>query len=246
MGFGGILGAIAQGLGTGMKGVADEAWKKEADDRKFKFYADESEKGRLHELDMQEKKFQQEKEMESIKHKNAISLAASRLRDGVGISGGNKDNINQFNDMSLAIEDGMKQIDSINQAIAESGGDKGRIAQLIEQRDRIQQGIDEIKKSDQYYALGNNSGLGERVRIKHNILSGGFMPEKYRPKEPVAEVALLPKVERPKMIDANDKEALEQARRDIDSRTLKEMSKRQIEQYGNNPMLNFYKSYYNR
>lgn len=50
MGFGGILASIAQGFGGGMMKVADEAWKKQAEERKYQFYAEENEKDRKSKL----------------------------------------------------------------------------------------------------------------------------------------------------------------------------------------------------
>lgn len=74
MGLGGILASMAQGFGGSMVKIADEAWKKEAEDRKFKFYADESEKDRVHKSDEAEKQRAWDKEKIGIEHANQVAL----------------------------------------------------------------------------------------------------------------------------------------------------------------------------
>lgn len=56
----------------------------------------------------------------------------------------------------------------------------------------------------------------------------------------------LPTVEEPKMINANDEGALKKAQNDIFSRKIQEMSRKQVEQYGNDPYLQFMKSQYKK
>ncbi|HHE3502609.1 TPA: hypothetical protein ACPDKO_000098 [Pasteurella multocida] len=181
MGFGGILAAMAQGLGTGMVKVADEGWKKAADERKFKFYADENEKGRAHDFDLADHKFEQEKEMEGIRHKNKISEMAFSARQSAK-SSVNKDNINRFNDIKKAIETGEQQILAINKAIDDAAGNEKEIARLNSIKAGIQKEIQLRRESSEFYELGQNSGLGDETAMQHYISSGGFVPEKYKPK----------------------------------------------------------------
>ncbi|HED4451849.1 hypothetical protein [Pasteurella multocida] len=181
MGFGGILAAMAQGLGTGMIKVADEGWKKAADERKFKFYADENEKGRAHDFALADHKFEQEKQMEDIKTRNAIALMAHKTRMGAK-SSVNKDNINRFNDIRKAIEQGEKQISAINAAIENAAGNEKEIARLNSIKEGIQKEINSRMESEEFYELGQNSGLGYEIAMQHYISSGGFVPEKYKPK----------------------------------------------------------------
>ncbi|HDR1420414.1 TPA: hypothetical protein QB189_002393 [Pasteurella multocida] len=244
MGFGGILAAMAQGLGTGMVKVADEGWKKAADERKFKFYADENEKGRAHDFALNDRKFEHEKQMEDIKTRNAISLMAHKARMGAK-SSVNKDNINRFNDIKKAIETGEQQILAINKAIDDAAGNEKEIARLNSIKAGIQKEIQLRRESSEFYELGQNSGLGDETAMQHYISSGGFVPEKYKPKqEPIVEI--VPTVEKPNMINANDEGALKKAQDDIFSRKIQDMSRKQTEQYGNNPYSNFMKHHYNR
>ncbi|HDR0611605.1 TPA: hypothetical protein QBZ44_000427 [Pasteurella multocida] len=246
MGFGGILAAMAQGLGTGMVKVADEGWKKAADERKFKFYADENEKGRAHDFALADHKFEQEKQMEDIKTRNAIALMAHQTR--ANAKSGNspeKKFINEFDSILEAFNQNKNRIGEIDD-------------QLKKPKDLSKDEIDKLKQQ-RSVLIGQNDRIANDDRIRNEVMSGKYgerMISSYNiaveplRKSPVTiqepSMQPLPTVEEPKMINANDEGALKKAQNDIFSRKLQDMSRKQTEQYGNNPYSNFMKYYYNR
>lgn len=86
MGLGGILAALAQGFGGGMVKVADEAWKKDAEDRKYKFYSEESQKDRDFKSSEAEKQFGRDKETLAIKHSYEKDLQNDRYAKEIGLA----------------------------------------------------------------------------------------------------------------------------------------------------------------
>lgn len=69
MGFGGILAAMAQGLGTGIIKNVEQGWKSEETDKLLDWRAKEADKQRQHDF-----------ELEDHRSRNAISEAAARAR----------------------------------------------------------------------------------------------------------------------------------------------------------------------
>ena len=80
MGFGGILAAMAQGLGTGILKNVEQGWKNEETDKMLDWRTKESDKQRAFDAEQQDKKFQHEFELEDHRSRNAISEAAARAR----------------------------------------------------------------------------------------------------------------------------------------------------------------------
>ena len=80
MGFGGILAAMAQGLGTGIVKNVEQGWKNEETDKMLDWRTKESDKQRAFDAEQQDKKFQHEFELEDHRSRNAISEAAARAR----------------------------------------------------------------------------------------------------------------------------------------------------------------------
>lgn len=80
MGWGGILGAMAQGLGTGIVKNVEQGWKDEETQKMLDWREKESEKQREFDSEQNEKKFQHEISMENIKHKNELVKAAYTAR----------------------------------------------------------------------------------------------------------------------------------------------------------------------
>lgn len=80
MGWGGILGAMAQGLGTGIVKNVEQGWKDEETQKLLDWRENESEKQREFDAEQNEKKFQHEISMENIRHKNELVKAAYTAR----------------------------------------------------------------------------------------------------------------------------------------------------------------------
>ncbi|HDR0725528.1 hypothetical protein [Pasteurella multocida] len=246
MGFGGILAAMAQGLGTGMVKVADEGWKKAADERKFKFYADESEKGRAHDLALNEKRFEQEKEMEGIKHKNRISeIAFSARQSAKNGSSPEKMFSNEFDSVLEAFNQNKSRIGEIDDQLKKPKGlSKDEIDKLKQQRSVLIGQNDRIANDDRIRNEVMSGKYGERMISSYNIAIEPLRKSPVTIQEPSMQP--LPTVEEPKMINANDEGALKKAQDDIFSRKIQDMSRKQIEKYGDNPYLKFMQSHYNR
>lgn len=80
MGWGGILGAMTQGLGTGIVKNVEQGWKDEETQKQLDWREKESEKQREFDSEQNEKKFQHEISMENIRHKNELVKAAYTAR----------------------------------------------------------------------------------------------------------------------------------------------------------------------
>ncbi|MBR8514501.1 hypothetical protein [Pasteurella multocida] len=246
MGFGGILAAMAQGLGTGMVKVADEGWKKAADERKFKFYADENEKGRAHDFALNDRKFEHEKQMEDIKTRNAISLEAHKARIGAKSNNSpEKKFINEFDSVLEAFNQNKNRIGEIDDQLKKPKGLlKGEIDKLKQQRSVLVEQNTRIANDDRIRNEVMSGKYGEQMISSYNIFVEPLRKSPVTIREPSMQP--LPTVEEPKMINANDEGALKKAQDDIFSRKIQDMSRKQTEQYGNNPYSNFMKYHYNR
>ncbi|MFC1070870.1 hypothetical protein ACFGZ3_03440 [Pasteurella multocida] len=161
MGFGGILAAMAQGLGTGMVKVADEGWKKAADERKFKFYADENEKGRAHDFALNDRKFEHEKQMEDIKTRNAISLEAHKARIGAKSSTSpEKKFINEFGSILETFNQNEERIGKIDELLSNP-------------KDLSTDQIDKLKQQ-RSVLVGQNDRIANDDRIRNEVMSGKY------------------------------------------------------------------------
>lgn len=244
MGFGGILAAMAQGLGTGMVKVADESWKKEADERKFKFYADESEKGRVHDLALNDRRFEQEKEMEGIRHKNRISEIAFSTRKSTK-NGDSPEKMfsNEFAEILRAFNQNGQEITLIDEQLQDNSLSHERMATLKQRKDVLIQQMKRVANDDRIRNEIMSGKYGEGVISNYNILIDPLRDKIASKQTAIQE---LPVVERPRMIDSEDEDALRKAQDDIYSKKVQSLSQKQIEQYGNDPYLNFMKHHYNR
>ncbi|MEB3489910.1 hypothetical protein ROV45_01975 [Pasteurella multocida] len=249
MGFGGILAAMTQGLGTGMVKVADEGWKKAADERKFKFYADENEKGRAHDFDLADHKFEHEKQMEDIKTRNAISLVAHKAR--IGAKNGNSPEkmfSNEFAEIMRAFNQNRQEIAFIDEQMQDSSLSPEIRNSLKQKRDVLISQMERVANDDRVRNEIMSGKYGEGVISNYNIAIEPFRKAQVVVQEPSMPKPTqpLPTVEKPKMVSAYDEGALKKAQDDIFSRKIQDMSRKQTEQYGNNPYSNFMKYHYNR
>ena len=81
MGLGGILAAMAQGLGTGVVKNVEQAWKNEETDKLLDWKEKESDKQRAFESDQLDKKHQHDFELEDHKTRNTISETVAKYRE---------------------------------------------------------------------------------------------------------------------------------------------------------------------
>ncbi|MBN6067407.1 hypothetical protein HYE54_01060 [Aggregatibacter actinomycetemcomitans] len=79
-GWGGILAAMAQGLGTGIVKNVEQGWKSEETDKMLDWRTKESDKQRAFESEQLDKKHQHDFALEDHKSRNAISEAAAKAR----------------------------------------------------------------------------------------------------------------------------------------------------------------------
>lgn len=119
MGFGGILAAMAQGLGTGMLKNVEQGWKNEETDKMLDWRTKESDKQRAFDAEQQDKKFQHEFELEDRKSHNTIREAIakagySRVHSGGSESQAQKDLTGAM--QVLGVYD--TQLNSLNEKLA--------------------------------------------------------------------------------------------------------------------------------
>lgn len=98
MGLGGILAAMAQGLGTGVVKNVEQAWKNEETAKLLDWKGKESDKQRAFESEQLDKKHQQDIELENIKLSNNISEATAIARikaKYARVSGGSGDGMKE-------------------------------------------------------------------------------------------------------------------------------------------------------
>ena len=80
MGFGGVLAAMAQGLGTGVIKNVEQGWKSEELDKTLNWREKEADKQRAFDSEQLDKKLKHDFEIEDHKTRNNISEAAAIAR----------------------------------------------------------------------------------------------------------------------------------------------------------------------
>lgn len=210
MGLGGVLAAMAQGLGTGVIKNVEQGWKNEELDKTLNWREKEADKQRAFENDQLDKKHQQDIELENIKLGNKISEATVTARikaryaraSGSGVDGMKEAQKNLTNAVQvLGIYD------------AKSGALKEELASTEDpaKRDAIIKQIDNIEKERSNY-LKSPSAIsafkgGEQTGRALYVANGGDM-DLYdpKPKEVAKEVkATVSSVAAParNMVDVN-------------------------------------------
>ena len=81
MGFGGVLAAMAQGLGTGVIKNVEQGWKNEELDKTLNWREKEADKQRAFDSEQLDKKHQHDFELEDHKTRNAISETVAKYRE---------------------------------------------------------------------------------------------------------------------------------------------------------------------
>lgn len=150
MGLGGILAAMAQGLGTGVVKNVEQAWKNEETDKLLDWKEKESDKQRAFESEQLDKKHQQDIELENIKLSNNISEATAIARikaKYARASGGSGDGMKEAQ-KNLT---GAVQVLGVYDAKLGALDDKLASTEDPAQRDVIRKQIDNIAKERSNY-----------------------------------------------------------------------------------------------
>ena len=211
MGLGGILAAMAQGLGTGVVKNVEQAWKNEETDKLLDWKEKESDKQRAFDDAQLDKKHQQDIELENIKLSNNISeataIARIKARYARASSGGGGDGMKEAQ-KNLT---GAVQVLGVYDAQLGALRDKLASTEDPAQRDVITKQVDNLVKERSNY-LKSPSVIsafkgGEQMGRALYVTSGGDM-DLYdpKPKEVAKEVkATVSSVAAParNMVDVN-------------------------------------------
>ncbi|WP_249963635.1 hypothetical protein [Histophilus somni] len=157
MGFGGILASIAHGLGGGMIKVADEGWKKEADERKNQFYADQKALDREAELILLDRKHQND--INFLHKKNAISQAVNNSP--------NMKAMNEIKDAFDAMDAGNKEIARLDELLADKSLSKEQREKLTTQRQAIYDHVSSVANNEEIWKGIDKGRYGQAILGKH-------------------------------------------------------------------------------
>lgn len=168
MGFGGILASIANGLGGGMIKVADEGWKKEAEDRKYQFYADQKALDREFELTKMEKQHQYDEDL--LRKKTAISQAVTNAAN----NNPKMKEMDIFKDAFGAIEGLNQGIAELDEQLANGNLSKEQKIALTQQRQGLLDQRSRIANNEKIWGKVKNGDYGEQLRATHAMKVGVF------------------------------------------------------------------------
>nr|DAN48958.1 MAG TPA: hypothetical protein [Caudoviricetes sp.] len=177
MGFGGILAAMAQGLGTGIVKNVEQGWKSEETDKLLDWRAKEADKQRQHDF-----------ELEDHRSRNAISEAATRARISAQYSRSGSGDGNSLAQKNLT---GAMQVLGVYDAQLNSLQEKLAVTEGKAQKDAITERINNLanersnylKRPDTIAAFKGADQMGNALYMT----SGGDM-ELFNPKPKVPEV----------------------------------------------------------
>lgn len=207
MGFGGILAAMAQGLGTGMVKNVEQGWKNEETDKMLDWRTKEADKQRAFDAEEADKKRQHDFELEDHKSRNAISEAATRARISAQYSrsGSGDGNSQAQKDLTgamqvLGVYD--TQLNSLNEklAVTEDKAQKDAITERI--NNLANERSNYLKRPDTIAAFKGAEQMGNALYMT----SGGDM-DLFNPKPKVPEVQeVKPMTPQPQrnMVDVNN------------------------------------------
>ena len=214
MGFGGILAAMAQGLGTGIVKNVEQGWKNEETDKMLDWRTKESDKQRAFDAEQQDKKFQHEFELEDRKSRNTIHEAVAKARISAQYSRSNSGDGNSLAQKNLTgamqvlgVYD--TQLNSLNEKLAatEDKAQKddltARIKNLVNERSNY------LKRPDTIAAFKGADQMGHALYMT----SGGDM-DLFNPKPKAPEVQeVKPTIAPPQrnIVDMNNLSAKEVA-----------------------------------
>lgn len=203
MGFGGILAAMAQGLGTGIIKNVEQGWKSEETDKLLDWRAKEADKQRQHDF-----------ELEDHRSRNAISEAAARARISAQYSRSGSSDGNSLAQKNLT---GAMQVLGVYDTQLNSLQEKLAVTEDKAQKDAITERINNLanersnylKRPDTIAAFKGAEQMGNALYMT----SGGDM-DLFNPKPKVPEVQeVKPTIAPPQrnIVDMNNLSAKEVA-----------------------------------
>lgn len=182
MGFGGILAAMAQGLGGGMIKVADEGWKKQAKDRE-----------REHDFALAEKKHQYDLEIINAKHKSKLGIMAAEARQKISP---NEGDMTYTKDNFAAADIKIKELTATEELLASTPKDSSEYKMLLNKKNMLVQDITTLGKDKRTNEIIAKGHLGKMIEAEYHQKYGAFL-ERYKP-DPVEIEKTVPKVNHPK------------------------------------------------
>lgn len=200
MGFGGILAAMAQGLGAGIIKNVEQGWKSEEADKLLDWRAKEADKQRQHDL-----------ELEDHRSRNAISEAAARARISAQYSRSGSGDGNSLVQKNLT---GAMQVLGVYDAQLNSLQEKLAVTEEKAQKDAITERINNLanersnylKRPDTIAAFKGAEQMGNALYMT----SGGDM-DLFNPKPKVQEVKPTIAPPQRNIVDMNNLSAKEVA-----------------------------------
>nr|DAX98025.1 MAG TPA: hypothetical protein [Caudoviricetes sp.] len=203
MGFGGILAAMAQGLGTGIIKNVEQGWKSEETDKLLDWRTKEADKQRQHDF-----------ELEDHRSRNAISEAAARARISAQYSRSGSSDGNSLAQKNLT---GAMQVLGVYDTQLNSLQEKLAVTEDKAQKDAITERINNLanersnylKRPDTIAAFKGAEQIGNALYMT----SGGDM-DLLNPKPKVPEVQeVKPTIAPPQrnIVDMNNLSAKEVA-----------------------------------
>lgn len=196
MGFGGVLAAMAQGLGTGVIKNVEQGWKNEELDKTLNWREKEADKQRAFDSEQLDKKLKHDFEIEDHKSRNNISEAAAiaqiKARYARASGGGSGDSANLKEAQKnltgavqvLGVYD--TQLGSLQEKLAVTE-DKAQRDALIQRIDRLSAERDNYLKDPSVVSAFKG---GDRMGRALYMTSGGDM-DIYDPKPAKAEKPVI-------------------------------------------------------
>ncbi|WP_066111404.1 hypothetical protein [Gallibacterium salpingitidis] len=155
MGYGGILAAMAAGLGTGIVKNVENGWKEEAAQKEMDWRSKEYALGRKHDFDLEDKRYQ-----------NEISKMAIQAQYDLGKIGYQHrlDNSNQNKDADAIMNGIIARREKINtlDSVISSLTDPDQKKQLIEQRDNEKKQLDFYVSRPEVKNIYNSLSVGDK------------------------------------------------------------------------------------
>lgn len=215
MGLGGVLAAMAQGLGTGVIKNVEQGWKNEELDKTLNWREKEADKQRAFDSEQLDKKHQHDFELEDHKTRNAISETVAKYREAAkyarstgGGGGGASASLKEAQKnltgavQVLGVYD--TQLDSLQEKLAVTE-DKAQRDALIQRIDRLAAERDNYLKDPSVVSAFKG---GDRMGRALYMTSGGDMdiydPKPAKTEKPIVE-DIKPTTAAPErnMIDVN-------------------------------------------
>lgn len=213
MGLGGVLAAMAQGLGTGVIKNVEQGWKNEELDKTLNWREKEADKQRAFDSEQLDKKLKHDFEIEDHKSRNNISEAAAiaqiraryaRASGGGGASASLKEAQKNLTGAVQVLGVYDTQLGSLQEKLAVTE-DKAQRDALIQRIDRLAAERDNYLKDPSVVSAFKG---GDRMGRALYMTSGGDM-DIYDPKPAKAEKPIVedikPTIAAPerKMVDVN-------------------------------------------